>query len=156
MWSNTQLRQSNLNRNARPSLLIVLSHEFIYTWQLVPLEFNLSTLISLTNLLPSINYFVCVWNACAFSNWGVFQDERQKLPTIYEYLLLQVFKFTAFHYFVYIRHLKKMCIRRDLVDEFVNVFSRVFQLYSSLTANSKCAIIARERGQKNVFHIYPP
>lgn len=41
-----------------PSLLIFLRHEFIYTWQLVPLEFNLSTPISQMAFLPTINSFV--------------------------------------------------------------------------------------------------
>lgn len=41
-----------------PSMVIVIRHEFIYTWQPVPLEFNLSTLISQTDSLPSINSFV--------------------------------------------------------------------------------------------------
>lgn len=39
-------------------MVIVIRHEFIYTWQPVPLEFNLSTLISQTDSLPSVNSFV--------------------------------------------------------------------------------------------------
>lgn len=37
------------------SLLIVLKHELIYTWQIVPLEFNLSTPIFQTDFIPIFN-----------------------------------------------------------------------------------------------------
>lgn len=37
------------------SLLIVLKHELIYTWQIVPLEFNLSTPIFQMDFIPIFN-----------------------------------------------------------------------------------------------------
>lgn len=44
------------------SLWIVIRHEFICTWQLAPLEFNLISLISQTDSPPSINSFLRVQN----------------------------------------------------------------------------------------------
>ncbi len=69
-----------------PSLLIVIGHEFIYTWQLVPLEFNLSTLVSQTNPLPSINSFrSCVKHA--FFNCGIVQDGWQNCQQVTSFCL---------------------------------------------------------------------
>ena len=40
-----------------PSLLIVIGHEFIYTWQLVFLEFKSSSLISQTKISSKYEFF---------------------------------------------------------------------------------------------------
>lgn len=81
LWSCDLTPKHNLNRKMQgPSSFILTRHEFIYTWQLAGLEFNLPTLISQTNFPSSTNFFVDVFKIrfnFFFFKQGTVQDGLQ-------------------------------------------------------------------------------
>lgn len=86
-----------------PSMVIVIRHEFIYTWQPVPLEFNLSTLISQTDSLPSINSFVHKRNVHFFFFFASKVDGKTALRAA----AAQILKLLAFYFFLMSFWIKK-------------------------------------------------
>lgn len=126
-----------------PSMVIVIRHEFIYTWQPVPLEFNLSTLISQTDSLPSINSFVHKRNMHFFFFFASKVDGKTALWAS----AAQILKLAAFYIFLMSFWIKKhFCFeltwhhRQRWINNYIFLIPRSW-LRTSLLMISCCNVI---------------